>query len=279
MIALLANPPAPLALRVDLLEFRKPRPPPPFPELILKLHKIIANPASHAEEVKIAKRALLDAIGESKQSPLAGAARRPSPRQRVDAKHPAAAWSRQQHRDRRTHQTTGGTMKEIKIDLLKPFGKVLRAVLSAPEDDKGIGEGAAQNSTGSVFAKPVNQGAVSKPELKRVLRCLYEAAHGRQVETQIGLVTIAPPVAASLKENPFYIKTQVDFLLEALTRIIGGASHANSGIPPPKTFCKKGLLESPARNNSSKVERKNADTKIDLQSNRFLRPKRPAFLE
>ena len=168
-------------------------------------------------------------------------------------------------------------MKETKIDLLKPFEKVLKAVLSAPENDKGIREGAAQNGTGSVFAKSVNQGPVSKAELKRVLRCLYEAAHGRQVETQIGLVTIAPPVAASLKERPFYIKTQVDFLLEALTRIIGGASHASSGIPPPKTFCKKGSVESPARNNSSNVERKNADGEIDLLSNRVLRPKRPAF--
>ena len=167
-------------------------------------------------------------------------------------------------------------MKQTKIDLLKPFENVLRAVLSAPEDDTGVREGAAQNCTGSVFAKP---DPVSKAELKRVLRCLYEAAHGRQVETQIGLVEIAPPVAASLKERPFYIKTQIDFLLEALARIIGGAAHANSGIPPPKLFCKKGLVESPARNNSSNVERKNVDAKIDLQSNRFLRPKRAVFLE
>ena len=70
MIALLANPPAPLALRVDLLAFREPRPPPALPELIWKLHKIIANPASPAEQVKIAKRSLLDAIGDSKQSRL-----------------------------------------------------------------------------------------------------------------------------------------------------------------------------------------------------------------
>ena len=65
MIALLANPPAPLALRVNLLEFRKPRPPPALPELIWKLHKIIANPASPAEQVKLAKRSVLDAIGDS----------------------------------------------------------------------------------------------------------------------------------------------------------------------------------------------------------------------
>ena len=70
MIALLANPPEPLPLRVDLLEFRKPRPSPALPELIWKLHKIIANPASPAEQVKIAKLSLLDAIGGSRQSRL-----------------------------------------------------------------------------------------------------------------------------------------------------------------------------------------------------------------
>ena len=67
MIALLANPPAPLALRVNLLEFRKPRPPPALPELIWKLHKVIANPESNADQVKMAKRSLLDAIADSKQ--------------------------------------------------------------------------------------------------------------------------------------------------------------------------------------------------------------------
>ena len=70
MIALLTNPPAPLPLRADLLEFRKPTPRPALPELIWKLHKIIANPASPAEQVKIAKRSVLDAIGDSKQSRL-----------------------------------------------------------------------------------------------------------------------------------------------------------------------------------------------------------------
>jgi hypothetical protein len=88
MIPLLTNPPAPLALRVDLLEFSKPRPPPTLPELIWKLHKIIANPASRAEQAKMAKRSLLDAIAHLKQSQLPGAARRRSLRQKVDAKDP-----------------------------------------------------------------------------------------------------------------------------------------------------------------------------------------------
>src|ERR1043166_9307833 len=80
------------------------------------------------------------------------------------------------------------TMKQTKIDLSESFENVLRAVLSTPEDDKGIGEGAGQNGTSSVLAKAVNRGSASKTELERVLRSLYEAAHGRQGETQIGLV-------------------------------------------------------------------------------------------
>jgi hypothetical protein len=69
MIALLANPPAPLALRVDLLAFRRPNRTPSFSELIWKLHQIIVNPTSHAEEVKVAKRDMLRVMGKAKQSP------------------------------------------------------------------------------------------------------------------------------------------------------------------------------------------------------------------
>jgi hypothetical protein len=70
MIALLTNPSALLPLRVDLLEFRKPRSPATLPEPISKLHKIIANPASPSEQIKTAKRSLLDATQDSKQSRL-----------------------------------------------------------------------------------------------------------------------------------------------------------------------------------------------------------------
>lgn len=114
-------------------------------------------------------------------------------------------------------------MKQTKIDLLEPFEKVLGAMLSVPESHKVIAGGAAQTTTtGAMFAKRGDHGPGGSAEIKRLLRCIYKAAHGRHVKTQIGHVTIAPPVAASLKETPFYIKTQVDFLLEALTRIIRG---------------------------------------------------------
>ena len=163
-------------------------------------------------------------------------------------------------------------MKQIKIDLLEPFEKVLKAVLSAPESHKVIAEGAVQMPQ-TQFANRVNPAPASETELKEVLRCLYEAAHGRQVETEIGSVAIAPPVAAFLKGSPFYIRTQVGFLLEALTRIISAASHSNNGILPPQIGKRKVL------NNVSITERKNDDEKIAMRSAPFLRPKRPAFLE
>ena len=69
MIALLANPPAPLALRLDLLAFKRPNRTPSFSELIWQLHQIIVNPGSHAEEVKVAKRDMLRVIRKAKPSP------------------------------------------------------------------------------------------------------------------------------------------------------------------------------------------------------------------
>src|ERR1044072_653012 len=69
MIALLTNPPTPLALCGDLLGFRRRQRPPAFPELIWKLHQIIANRASRTEDVKVAKRALLRTLGQTKQFP------------------------------------------------------------------------------------------------------------------------------------------------------------------------------------------------------------------
>jgi hypothetical protein len=163
-------------------------------------------------------------------------------------------------------------MKQTKIDLLEPFEKVVEAVLSTPESHQVIVEGAVQMPQAQ-FANRVNRSPASEAELKEVLRCLYEAAHGRQVETKVGAVAIAPPVAAVLKESHFYVRTQVGFLLEALTRIISAASHSNNGIPPPQ-IGKRDVL-----NNGSITERKNDDEKIAMQSAPFLRSKRPAFLE
>ena len=69
MIALLANPPAPLTLRANLLAFRRLNRTPSFSELIWKLHQIIVNPTSQAEKIKVAKRDMLRVMGTAKQSP------------------------------------------------------------------------------------------------------------------------------------------------------------------------------------------------------------------
>ena len=119
-------------------------------------------------------------------------------------------------------------MKQIKIDFLEPFETVLEAVVSAPESHKLIAESALQMPQAQL-ANRVNPAPASETELKELLRCLYEAAHGRQGETEIGAVAIAPPEAAFLKGSPFYIRTQVDFLLEALTRIISAVTAETTG--------------------------------------------------
>lgn len=86
-----------------------------------------------------------------------------------------------------------------RIDLSRPFEEILAAVLSLP-------------------TAPARD--ADTPALRRLLRGLYEAANGRQVDTTLGLLPIAPPVAPFLKEAPFEVKTQLDFLVQAMSRVI-----------------------------------------------------------
>ena len=111
-------------------------------------------------------------------------------------------------------------MKLIKIDLSQPFEHVLARVLEAPANAKVTNQSCTETRLKLAFPKDDDLELTRRREVKKVLRSLYEAAHGRQVETSIGLIPIAPPIAAFLKEKPFYITTQIDFLLAALTRII-----------------------------------------------------------
>ena len=107
-------------------------------------------------------------------------------------------------------------MKDIEIDLSEPFERVLEAVLSlsscrgnTPGDDR-IGE----------------------KELRQAVRGLYEAANGRQVETGIGLIPIAPPIAPFLKATPFRARTLIDFLVAAAAQIVSFPSLAAAEVPP-----------------------------------------------
>src|SRR4051794_36689237 len=102
-------------------------------------------------------------------------------------------------------------MKKTRIDLSKPFEEILAAVLSLPRD----------------HVRASSNGSDEDLELKQILRGLFEAANGRHVETVVGLVPIAPPVAPFLRKTPFEVETQLDFVIEAMSRVIAGPSHFN----------------------------------------------------
>jgi hypothetical protein len=109
-------------------------------------------------------------------------------------------------------------MKQIKIDLTESFENIVAKLRSIPPTDIFVDDKDAVDSELS-------------SEMAEVLRSLVEAARGRQVATQIGLVQIAPPVAAFLKDAPFYVETQADFLLQALARLCAGSCPRTSIRP------------------------------------------------
>ena len=111
-------------------------------------------------------------------------------------------------------------MRRTEIHLSEPFEEILASLLTLPGTLTEIDEVRFAGAANSELRKS----AKSDAEVKEALRSVYEAAHGRQVETQIGFVTIAPPVADFLKEAPYYATTQYEFFLEAFTRVLAGAS-------------------------------------------------------
>lgn len=111
-------------------------------------------------------------------------------------------------------------MRRIEIYLSEPFEEVLTTLLTLPStlaDTDHVQFIGLADSVASESSK-------CDAEIKEALRSLYEAAHGRQVETQIGFLAIAPPIAGFLKEKPYYVATQYEFFLEAFTRILAGDS-------------------------------------------------------
>lgn len=97
-------------------------------------------------------------------------------------------------------------MKKTRIHLSQPFEEILATVFSLP---KAPGERSESISY--------------RDDLKGIVRGLYEAANGRHVETVLGPIPIAPAVAPFLKEEPFEVETQLDFLLEAASRVLASA--------------------------------------------------------
>jgi hypothetical protein len=111
--------------------------------------------------------------------------------------------------------------------LSQPFEEVVAAVFSLP---KAPGE----NPDGITHAAE---------EVERVVRGLYEAANGRHVETTLGFIPIAPPVAPFLNEEPFEVATQLDFFVEVASRVLAGRSRVGgprttvepAGVQLPET--------------------------------------------
>jgi hypothetical protein len=111
-------------------------------------------------------------------------------------------------------------MKQTEIHLSEPFEEVLASLLTLPITHTETDELRFSGAADSVL----RESAKCDAEVKEALRCLHEAAHGRQVETPIGFLPIAPPVAGFLKKKPYYVATQHEFFLEAFTRILVGDS-------------------------------------------------------
>ena len=110
-------------------------------------------------------------------------------------------------------------MKLIEINLAEPFEAVLTRVGSLPWG----GTDTADNGLAGDF------------ELQDAIRELYEAANGRQVETPLGWIAIAPPVAGFLKTRPFHVETRMDLLIEAASRIISGPPRSDNGMTTPES--------------------------------------------
>jgi hypothetical protein len=94
-------------------------------------------------------------------------------------------------------------MRRTEIRLSERFEEILARLLTLPSTATEIAEIRFTGSADSDLCKSARCDA----EVKEALRCLYEAAHGRQVENA-----------------PYYVTTQYEFFLEAFTRILAGAS-------------------------------------------------------
>ena len=107
-------------------------------------------------------------------------------------------------------------MKRTEIHLSNPFKEVLASLLTLPSTHTETDDVPFSGAADSV----VGESAKCDAEVKEALRSVYEAAHGRQVETPIGFL----PIAGFLKKKPYYVATQHEFFLEAFTRILVGDS-------------------------------------------------------
>ena len=103
-------------------------------------------------------------------------------------------------------------MKRISIDLSEPLERVLTQALALPA---GRGDG-----------------RISEARVKDAVRRLYNAAHGRTVDTPLGRIPIAPAVAPWLKAAPLAVRTRPELLTLAGLSSDGDGSADASEVAP-----------------------------------------------
>jgi hypothetical protein len=116
-------------------------------------------------------------------------------------------------------------MKEVTIDLAGPFEEIVANLRSIPPTDN-------LNGSKDAVASELS------PEVYEVAQSIYEAARGRQFATLIGLVPAGPlPIAPFLKDAPYKVASQADFLLQTLARLYCGSYSKTE--TPPREACRK----------------------------------------
>ena len=111
-------------------------------------------------------------------------------------------------------------MKQVEINLAGAFAEVLATLLAL----QSTGREAKEIRPPGAADSGLRQNGHCDAEVIEAFRSLYEAANGRHVETQIGFIAIAPPVAGFLKDKPYYVATQCEFFVEAFARILVAGS-------------------------------------------------------
>jgi hypothetical protein len=104
------------------------------------------------------------------------------------------------------------------LDLTQPFEQLVGAALALPQG-----------------ASPVKDADVIDSARK-----IYEAIHGRSVETTIGLVPIAPGIAPWLFVKYLDVRTREDFLAKA-EQWLSGVAASRGVIAGPRVAAAKSL--------------------------------------
>jgi len=93
--------------------------------------------------------------------------------------------------------------KSVEIDLTRPFREIVATALALPQGNEPVDD----------------------KQVVTAARGIYEALHGRSVDTTVGMISIAPGICPWLVVRHFEVITREDFLATAdrwLARVLAG---------------------------------------------------------